>query len=150
MGKADPTGVQRSRDRDKAAPLASPSTIHRLKLSHPDLAEGDRYQRIGLEQEDVDNLLITLMLEAHDEAPESIILDVDATDDKVHGNQLGRFINAYYDSYCFLTLHIFAGDHLLAARLGTSDVDGAQGTVEELRRIVDRIRQVWPKTRIIV
>jgi hypothetical protein len=135
VGKADPTGVQRSRDRDKAAPLASPSTIHRLKLSHPDLAEGDRYQRIGLEQEDVDNLLI---------------LDVDATDDKVHGNQLGRFINAYYDSYCFLTLHIFAGDHLLAARLGTSDVDGAQGTVEELRRIVDRIRQVWPKTRIIV
>jgi len=139
-GKADP----------KEQSLAAPATIHRLELSHPELAEGDRYRRIGLEPEAVDNLLIDLFLEAHDESPEEVILDLDATDDRVHGNQQGRFFHGYYDCYCYLPLYIFAGDHLLCARLRTANQDGAAGSVEELERIVSRIRESWPDTRIVV
>ncbi len=150
VGKADPKGRRRKRARDHERPLAAPSTLHRLELAHPDLAESDRYRRIALEPEKVDDLLMTLFLEAHDEAPESVVLDLDATDDPLHGDQQGRFFHGYYDCYCYLPLYIFAGDHLLAARLRTSDRDGADGSVEELKRIVQRIREAWPQTRIIV
>ncbi len=89
-------------------------------------------------------------LEAHDRAPQEIILDVDATDDPLHGDQEGRFYHGYYRSYCYLPLYIFCGEYLLSARLRTADQDGAAGTVEELARIIERIRLRWPQTRIIV
>ena len=127
-----------------------PATLHRLELSHPDLAADDRYCRIGLDTEAVDELLVDLFLEAHDEAPEEVVLDLDATDDPIHGKQQGRFFHGYYDCYCYLPLYIFAGDHLLCARLRTSDRDGAAGSLEELSRIVPRIREAWPKTRIVL
>lgn len=139
-GKADP----------KSQRLAAPATLHRLELSHPELAAGDRYCRIGLDFEAVDELLVDLFLEAHDEPPEEVVLDLDATDDPIHGKQQGRFFHGYYDCYCYLPLYIFAGDHLLCARLRTSDRDGAAGSVEELSRIVPRIRAAWPRTRIVV
>ena len=139
-GKPDP----------KEKPLAAPATIHRLELSHPELAPDDRYCRISLDTEAVDELLIDLFLEAHAEAPEEVVLDLDATDDPIHGKQQGRFFHGYYDCYCYLPLYIFAGDHLLCARLRTSDRDGASGSLEELERIVPRIRAVWPQTRIVV
>jgi hypothetical protein len=139
-GKSDP----------KEKPLAAPATIHRLELSHPELAAGDRYCRIGLEPEAVDDLLIDLFLEAHEEPPTEIVLDLDATDDPIHGKQEGRFFHGYYDCYCYLPLYIFAGDHLLCSRLRTSNQDGAAGSLEELERIVPRIRQAWPQTRIVV
>jgi len=139
-GKSDP----------KASPLAAPATLHRLELSHPELAAGDRYCRISLDPDAVDELLIDLFLEAHDEAPEEVVLDLDATDDPIHGQQDGRFFHGYYNCYCYLPLYIFAGDHLLCARLRTSDQDGAAGSLEELERIIPRIRQAWPETRIVV
>ena len=136
--------------RDPRKPLAAPATIHRLELSHPELAATDRYCRISLDPEAADQLLIDLFLEAYDEPPEEIVLDLDATDDPIHGKQQGRFFHGYYNSYCFLPLYIFAGDHLLCARLRTSDRDGAAGSVEELERIVTRVREAWPETRIVV
>ncbi len=139
-GKSDP----------KERRLAAPATIHRLELSHPELAADDRYCRISLEPEAVDELLIDLFLEAHEEPPTEVVLDLDATDDPIHGKQEGRFFHGYYDCYCYLPLYIFAGDHLLCARLRTSDRDGAAGSLEELRRIIPRIRAAWPKTRIVV
>jgi len=139
-GKSDP----------KEKPLAAPATIHRLELSHPELAEGDRYCRIGLEPEAVDNLLVDLFLEAHDEPPVEMVLDLDATDDPIHGKQQGRFFHGNYNCYRYLPLYIFAGDHLLCARLRTADQDGAAGSVEELERIVGRIREAWPETRLVV
>jgi len=138
------------KDDPQNKPLAAPATIHRLELSHPELAEEDRYCRISLEPDAVDHLLIDLFLEAHDEPPEEIVLDLDATDDPIHGKQQGRFFHGYYDCYCYLPLYIFAGDHLLCARLRTANQDGAAGSKEELERIVGRIRKAWPKTRIIV
>lgn len=150
VGKVDPKGAKRSRARDEGKGLAASSTLHRLELAHPDIAPIDRYKRIGLEGDDVDELFMTLFLEAHDEAPEEVILDFDATDDRIHGTQQGRFYHGYYDCYCYLPLYVFAGDHLLGARLRTSDRDGADGTLDELERIVPRIRKAWPETRIVV
>ena len=82
--------------------------------------------------------------------PEEIILDVDATDDPLHGHQEGRFFHGYYRGYCYLPLYIFCNEHLLCARLRKADQDGAAGTVDELSQIVERIRSSWPQTRIIV
>jgi len=93
---------------------------------------------------------VDLFLEGYASPPEEIVLDVDATDDPLHGHQEGRFFHGYYRSYCYLPLYIFCGEHLLCARLRPADQDGAAGTVEELERIVGRIRLQWPQTRIIV
>jgi hypothetical protein len=98
----------------------------------------------------MDELLVDLFLEAYDNAPEEIILDVDATDDVLHGHQEGRFFHGYYRSYCYLPLYIFCGEHLLCARLRQANQDGAAGAKEELARIIERIRLSWPETRIIV
>lgn len=101
-------------------------------------------------QESVDKLLVDVFLESYSEIPAQIILDVDATDDPLHGNQEGRFFHGYYKAYCYLPLYIFAGEHLLCARLRTASNDAAAGTVEELSPIVERIRNKWPETRIVV
>ena len=82
--------------------------------------------------------------------PEEIVLDLDATDDLIHGNQEGRFFHGYYGNYCYLPLYIFSGEHLLCARLRRSNIDGAEGAVEELTRIVGQIRQAWPEVKIII
>jgi len=89
-------------------------------------------------------------LESQENIPEQIILDVDATDDPLHGNQEGRFFHGYYTAYCYLPLYIFCGEQLLCARLRTASNDDAAGTIEEMARIVERIRSAWPATRIVV
>jgi hypothetical protein len=78
------------------------------------------------------------------------VLDVDATDDPVHGHQLGRFFHGYYRSYCHFPLYIFYGDHLLCARLRPSDIDGAAGALKQLGRIVAQIREAWPRVKVTV
>ncbi len=147
---ADLSGKTRKRARDKGCALAGKSTLNRLELTPFDADRSSRYQKIVARPEAMDDLLVDLFLEAHDRAPEEIILDVDATDDPLHGNQEGRFYHGYYRSYCYLPLYIFCGEHLLCARLRTADQDGAAGTVEELARIIERIRLSWPQTQIIV
>ena len=147
---ADPTGQDRRHVQDKGCALAGKSTLNRLELTPLDASAASRYKKIVAAPEGMDDLLVDLFLEAYGSPPEEIILDVDATDDPLHGNQEGRFFHGYYRSYCYLPLYIFCGEHLLCARLRTSDQDGAAGTVDELARIVERIRLRWPKTRIIV
>ncbi|MCP3915021.1 MAG: hypothetical protein GY711_05660 [bacterium] len=150
VGKADPKGRKRQHEHDQGRGMAGPSTIRRLEGSHPDLAAKDRYCKIALDQSAADDLLVELMIEAHESPPEEIILDLDATDDRIHGQQVGRFFHGYYDSCCFLPLYIFCGDHLLCARLRESNQDGAAGSDKELERIVSRVRSRWPNTRIVV
>ena len=89
-------------------------------------------------------------LDAYRRAPKQIILDLDATDDPLHGNQEGRFFHGYYDCYCYLPLYIFCGRHLLSAKLRRSNIDGAAGSVEEIARIVAQIRHRWPRVRILL
>lgn len=96
------------------------------------------------------SVLIDIFIESYQEGPEEIILDFDATDDEVHGNQEGRFSHGYYDHYCFLPLYVFCGDHLLAAYLRPGNIDGAKHSLGLLGLLVKRLRKAWPKTRIIV
>jgi hypothetical protein len=98
----------------------------------------------------VDRLFVDLFLDAHRTAPRQITLDLDATDDPLHGEQEGRFFHGYYKSYCYLPLYIFCGRHLLCAKLRRSNIDASAGSVEEVARIVAQIRGRWPKVRILL
>jgi hypothetical protein len=112
--------------------------------------EGDRYRRLTYDGEQLDRLLVDLFLESYAHPPRQIILDLDATDDPVHGNQEGRFFHGYYGHYCFLPLYVFCEEHLLLARLRPSNIDASTGTVPELTPIISQIRQRWPKTQIVL
>jgi DDE family transposase len=133
--------------RSDCAPLAGKSTLNRLELSRP---EPTRYHKIAHDPAAIERLFVDLFVEAHRTAPKQIILDLDATDDPVHGHQEGRFFHGYYDSYCYLPLYVFCGRHLLAARLRRSNIDAAAGSVEEVARIVTRLRARWPRLRILL
>jgi hypothetical protein len=150
VGKDDPTGRTRQRERDRGKALAGKSTLNRLELTPVGADEGSRYKKIICHTRDVERLLVALFLQAHHEPPERIVLDLDATDDPIHGHQLGRFFHGYYKSYCYLPLYIFCGDHLLCARLRPSDIDASAGAVKQLRRIVTQIRQIWPDVKITI
>jgi len=150
VGKADPTGTDRARQRDKGKALAGKSTLNRLELTPVRADRHHRYKKIVVHQKAVEQLLIDLFLQAHHQPPEQIVLDFDATDDPVHGDQLGRFFHGYYKHYCYLPLYVFCGDHLLCAKLRPSNIDAAMGTVKILRQIVQRIRATWPQIRIVV
>jgi Transposase DDE domain group 1 len=150
VGKGDPTGKSRQRRRDRGKALAGKSTLNRLELT-PVGADGDsRYKKIACRTRDVEGLFVELFLQAHARPPERIVLDLDATDDPIHGHQLGRFFHGYYKGYCFLPLYIFCGDHLLLARLRPSDIDAAAGSVKHLKRIVAQIREAWPRVKIVI
>jgi Transposase DDE domain group 1 len=133
--------------REDCAPVAGKSTLNRLERS---VLEPDRYHKISHNPIAIKRLLVDLFLDGHKRAPSEIILDLDATDDPVHGNQEGRFFHGYYDCYCYLPLYIFCGRHLLAAKLRPASIDAAAGSVEEISRIVAQIRSRWPKVRIML
>jgi len=150
VGKKDPTGAQRVRARDVGKALAGKSTLNRLELTTPDAGPGSRYKKIVVNGAAVDRLLVEVFLQAHARPPERLVLDLDATDDPVHGRQEGRFFHGYYGCYCYLPLYIFCGEHLLCARLRPSDIDASAGAVEEVQRIVEQVRARWPQVRIIL
>ncbi len=149
-GCTDLTGSHRPRLRDRGHALAASSTLNRLELGSPERARADRYKRIVADPGMIDRLLVDLFLEAHEQAPEEIVLDMDATDDPVHGRQEGRFFHGYYRCYCYLPLYVTCGEHVLCSRLRTADRDASDGALDELRRIVPQIRTAWPQTRIII
>jgi len=133
--------------REDCAPVAGKWTLNRLELSPP---APTRYQKISHQPAAIEALFINLFLEAHAKPPGQIVLDLDATDDPLHGHQEGRFFHGYYDCYCYLPLYVFCGRHLLAAKLRPSNIDGSAGSVEEVARIVAQIRARWPRTRILL
>jgi hypothetical protein len=130
--------------------LAGKSTLNRLELTKETASGKERYKKIVLNHGAVDHLLVDIFLEAHREAPKEIILDLDATDDPLHGKQEGRFFHGYYGHYCYLPLYLFCGEFLLCARLRSSNIDASAGSVEELKRIVKQIRSRWPLVHILV
>ena len=150
VGKADPSGRDRLRQRDRGKALAGKSTLNRLELTPVGADRDSRYKKITAHGRQIEGLFVELFLQAHKQAPTQIVLDLDATDDPVHGQQLGRFFHGYYKQYCFLPLYIFCGEHLLCAKLRPADLDASAGSVKQLDRIVSRIRQSWPEVRIII
>src|SRR3974390_2934385 len=133
--------------RAHCAPVAGKSTLTRLELSR-DVAT--RYHKIAHHSAAIEGLFVTLFLEAHRRAPKEIILDLDATDDPLHGHQEGRFFHGYYDCYCYLPLYVFCGRHLLAAKLRSSDIDASAGSVEEVGRRGKDAGARWPHVRILL
>ncbi|WP_419623431.1 transposase, partial [Thiolapillus sp.] len=100
VGKRDLTGERRVREQDRGNPLAASSTLNRLELGTPESASSDRYKRIAADNEAMDRLLVDLFLESYRKPPRKIWLDLDATDDPLHGQQEGRFFHGYYRCYC--------------------------------------------------
>ena len=133
--------------RAECAPVAGKSTLNRLELSRE---VATRYHKIAYDSAAIERLFVTLFLEAHETPPKEIILDLDATDDPLHGEQEGRFFHGYYNCYCYLPLYVFCGRHLLAAKLRPANIDGSAGALEETARIVEQIGAAWPSTRIIL
>ena len=123
---------------DPEAPLGSPSTLCRFENA---ITRGSLSRMSGV--------FVEQFIASFKRPPKELILDFDPTDDRVHGKQEGRFFHGYYDSYCFLPLYVFCGDHLLCAYLRPSNIDAARHSRAILKLLVRRVRHVWPKVRII-
>ena len=134
--------------RARCAALAGKSTLNRLEL-HPS-SRISRYHKILPREAAIERLWVEQFLEAHRQVPEQIVLDLDATDDPLHGHQEGRFFHGFYDHYCYLPLYVFCGEYLLCAKLRPANIDASAGALEELERIVRLIRERWPQVRIIL
>ena len=144
--RCDPLLGVLSGKRELDQPLAGKSTLNRLEL----VGRTGRYHKISYSAESIDRLLVDLYIESHTTAPEQIVLDLDATDIPLYGHQPERFFHGYYDSYCYLPLYIFSGDQLLCARLRPANQDAAAGSVDEVKRIVEQLRQRWPEVKIVL
>ena len=128
--------------------LAGKSTLNRLE--HAGKIGLDRHHKLDHDAAAIERLPVDIFMAAHREPPVRIVLDLDATDDPLYGEQEGRHFHGYYDCYCYLPLYIFCGRHLLAAKLRSSSADAADGSVEEVARIVGQIRERWPTTSIVI
>jgi Transposase DDE domain group 1 len=150
VGKPDPSGQDRLRAQDRGKALAGKSTLNRLELTPAEASAKARYKKVVVQEEAVAEFFVKVFLRAHQQAPERIILDFDATDDPIPGEQEGRFFHGYYGQYCYLPLYIFCEGYVLCAKLRPSNIDASEGAVEQLERIVGQIRQAWPSVEIVV
>jgi len=134
------------------AVLAGKSTLNRLEYCPETILDqaNSRYHRIEHQPEELEQAFVDIFLDSYPKPPRQIILDMDVTDDQVHGNQEGAFFNKYYHGVCYAPLYIFCGHHLLVAKLRSSNVDPAAGALEELQRIIGLIRAQWSETKILV
>jgi hypothetical protein len=147
-GKQDLIGARRVRMRDRGHALAGKSTLNRLERTPLQLKPKERYSKIIYDAAAIEALFTDAFIRAQPQPPEQLVLDLDATDDPLHGQQEGRFFHGYYGCYCYLPLYIFCGDYLLCAKLRTSDRDGSAGALDEVKRIVAQLRAAWPEVRI--
>jgi hypothetical protein len=150
VGKRDVTGAERLDPRDRGKPLAGKSTLNRLELTPARASIKSRYKKIVAKHGSIPAWFVEAFLQLHPQPPEEIVLDLDATDDPIHGDQAGRFFHGYYKSYCYLPLYIFCGEHLLLAKLRPSNIDAAAGSVKQVAWIIAQIRERWPNVRIIL
>ena len=150
VGKDDPTGNERARTRDQGKPLAGKSTLNRLELTAVGDDEGSRCKKIVAHMSRIETYLVDVFVQQQQTPPARLVLDLDATDDPVHGHQLGKFFHGYYDCDCYLPLYIFCGDHPLCATLRPSDIDASAGSLVFVQRIVARLREKWPNVKVVL
>jgi len=134
VGKEDVLGEHRERKRDRGHALSGKSTLNRLELTPEGADAQARYKKVTYNAPALDALMVDVFVDAHTRAPESIVLDLDSTDDPIHGAQEGRFFHGYYGGYCYLPLYITCGNFLLCSRLREANIDASSGSVEELTR----------------
>ena len=147
VGKQDPTGMNRCAE-DRGKPLASASTLNRLELGNE--LGAAHYRKIQSRPEQIEQALLEAGVQSLSPQALEVVLDLDATDDLIHGMQEGRFFNGYYRNYCYLPLYGFVGTVPVWAQLRSSDIDASKGTVEALQKIVPALRRHCPQARIIV
>ena len=150
VGKREPTGSGRRRERDRGRPLAGKSTLNRLELTGPDADASSRYKKIVLDTEGAERFFAAEFVSRPRDEPDVLVLDLDATDDPLYGQQEGRYFSGYYKEYVYLPLYVFCGRELLVAKLRGGDCDAPAGTVEVLAWLVPLLRSRWPNVRIIV
>ncbi len=151
VDKADPLGEKRRQARDRGKALAGKCTLNRLELTGEQVDGKERYKKIAMDPDKIDRWMVDCICGgSRIGARGDWFWTWMRTDDPIHGHQEGRFFHGYYGNYCYLPLYIFSGEHLLCARLRCSNVDGADGAVEELNRIIGQIRQSWPEVSIII
>jgi len=150
VGHDDPLGRKRRRKADRGVRLAGKSTLNRLELTPVGAKASSRYKKIRFNVKAYERVLTNLFIQAHATPPKRIVLDIDATHDPIHGNQLGKFFHGYYDCHCYLPLYVTCGSHVLCAKLRPSNIDGATGSVGVLSRIIEQIRCSWPDVEIVV
>ena len=132
--------------------LAGKSTINRLEYCPETIInqQTSRYHKIDPLFEEIEKAFVEIFLNSYKKPPKEIIIDMDVTDDQVHGNQDGAFFNTYYKGVCYAPLYFFCGHHLLVAKLRSSNVDPAAGALEELQRVIELIREKWKNTHVVV
>lgn len=130
--------------------LAGKSTINRLEYCPETIInqKSSRYHKIEHDPQEIERAFVEIFLADFKKPPRQIVLDMDVTDDQVHGSQEGAFFNPYYKGVCYAPLYIFCGRHLLVAKLRSSNVDPAEGALPELQRIIGLIREKWNDTHI--
>ena len=149
--KEDPEGENRENKKDRGIPLASRSTLNRIEYTEDGLEEPTRYRKIFYNEEKVQQFFVSKFIESRgEENPEFLILDIDATDDPVHGHQQGRFFHGYYDNYCYLPLYIFCDNDLLCARLKTANLDPGNEALSDIKRVVLQLKEKWPDVKILI
>jgi hypothetical protein len=132
--------------RTDVAVLAGKSTLQRFEQSAK--TGSARYHKFDVDDEAIDQVFLDIYIAAHRRPPKKIRLDLDATDIPLHGDQEGKFFHAYYGNYCYLPLYVFAGKHLLLARLRRANIDAAAGATAEIKRIIAYLRRYWPDVEI--
>jgi hypothetical protein len=154
VGKTDPLGLSRSNEIDRGKALAGKSTLNRLELTNAKVGQCDEItagdHKIMAHHEALENLLIEFAVNQLNDDTTEVILDFDATDSLIHGNQKGKFFHGYYGNYCFLPLYCFMGPWPVWAQLRTSNRDACEGTEAALAKIVPAIRERFPEARVIV
>ena len=134
-------------DKLEGEALASAPTLNRLELSSH---RTGRYHKVHLDAAKAEALLLRFGVQSLRRGQREVMIDLDATDDPLHGKQEGRFFHGYYDSYCYLPLYAFIGDAIVWAQLRTANRDGSDGTVEALVKIVAAVRRRCPRARIVI
>jgi hypothetical protein len=147
-GKADPTGQDRLRRQDQGKALAGKSTLNRLELTPGDADANARYKKIVADPQALEDYFIDEYVRSRTKDTTAVVLDLDATDDPLHGQQEGRFFHGYYGDYCYLPLYIFDGDWPVLAWLRTSDRDASDGALEKVKKIVTALRKRFPRVHI--
>ena len=146
-GRADPTGQDRPREQDRGKPLAGKSTLNRLELTPK--GGPTRYKKIEYCEEQLEEFFLALFLRCQGAAPERVVIDLDATNDPLYGEQEGRFFQGYYNQYCYLPLYAFCDDFLLCAKLRTAEKEAAEGSLPMAQWLTARIQEQWPQTEIL-
>ena len=151
VGKKDPTGAERVRERDRGRPMAGKSTLNRLELTPATLDEETaRYKKIVLDAGRAERFFAETVIARPQARPKVVVLDLDPTDNPLYGQQEGRYYSGYYKEYVYLPLYIFWGNELVLAKLREGRVDAPAGTTEVLGWLVPLLRSRWPGVWIII